>query len=275
MLKRPVFCLTKQWREGAASFQGETAVNLFAFDHVHARGMAAAFKFGRQEGVDDVERQTFAHHAGADRQHVGVIVLADHAGRKRVGAHAAANAFDLVRRHHDTLAGAAQDDAQRAITRRHTLCRRLPVFGVMGAFRCGRANINHVPALGRNMFGDALPQFDSGVVAGEDDAVLICHVEKSHAPQRIGPWTLAGRGFGRALLSQTGQSSSTPLRLACVTGEEHTRAHQVPATSAWNRRQSSNLFAAHYSGCKRDRHQHLHPQYQFDLVARDLKPGLA
>jgi hypothetical protein len=28
----------------------------------------------------DIERQPFAHHARANRQHVGIVVLADHAG---------------------------------------------------------------------------------------------------------------------------------------------------------------------------------------------------
>ena len=77
--------------------------------------MPSAFELRAQERIHDIERQAFAHHARAEREHVGVVVLADHAGGISVGADAAADALHLVRRHHDALPRAAQDDAEPAI----------------------------------------------------------------------------------------------------------------------------------------------------------------
>jgi hypothetical protein len=41
-------------------------LSLLLFDHVHAGGVAAAFEFGVEEGVNDSEGQTFANNAGTD-----------------------------------------------------------------------------------------------------------------------------------------------------------------------------------------------------------------
>ena len=57
----------------------ETALLLQRPNHLDPRRMAAAFELGGQEGVNDIERQPFAHNAHANRQHVGVVVLPDHA----------------------------------------------------------------------------------------------------------------------------------------------------------------------------------------------------
>ena len=51
-------------------------------DHVHTRAVAAALELGGEEGVNDIEREARACDALADREHVGVVVLADHAGRE-------------------------------------------------------------------------------------------------------------------------------------------------------------------------------------------------
>lgn len=49
-------------------------------NHLHPRCMSAALELGGQERIHDIERQPFAHHAHANRKHVGIVVLADHAG---------------------------------------------------------------------------------------------------------------------------------------------------------------------------------------------------
>ena len=41
-------------------------LTLSLFDHVHAGGVAAAFEFGVEEGVNDRQSQTFANNASTD-----------------------------------------------------------------------------------------------------------------------------------------------------------------------------------------------------------------
>ena len=76
--------------------------------------MPSALERSRKEGIHDLERKPFAQHARPQRQHVGIVVLADHGGRERIGADATAHALHFVRGHHDALARAAQDDTQIA-----------------------------------------------------------------------------------------------------------------------------------------------------------------
>src|SRR5581483_2166742 len=113
----------------------------------------------------------------ANRQHVGVIVLADHARRECVGADAATNTPDLVRRHHDALAGAAQDDAEPAIAGGDEPRRRFAMLWIVRALGCRRPDIGHHPALPRDVSADGLPHLDRGVIAGKNDTVAGCHGE--------------------------------------------------------------------------------------------------
>ena len=47
------------------------ALVLQRLDHINTRPMPSALKFGGEKCIHDVERQSLAHHAGADRQDVG------------------------------------------------------------------------------------------------------------------------------------------------------------------------------------------------------------
>ena len=42
--------------------------------------MTTALELGSKKCIDDVKRQSLTHHARTHRQHVGIVVLADHAG---------------------------------------------------------------------------------------------------------------------------------------------------------------------------------------------------
>ena len=156
---------------------------LLLFDHIHAGGVAAAFEFGVEEGVNDRQSQTFTHNAGTDREDVGVVVLTDHRSRKLVRADAATDAFDFVRGHHNALACAAEDNAQIAIARSHTLCRGLAMDGIMSADVLGRADVDGLITFGGDVGGDGLTQLDCGVVAREDDT---CHCGSVCSGFRLG-----------------------------------------------------------------------------------------
>jgi len=151
-------------------------------NHLHPRRVPSAFELRAQECIHDIERKAFAHHARAEREHVGVVVLADHAGGVCVGADAAADALHLVRRHHDALACAAQDDAEPAIAGGDAPRRRFALRGIMRARRRRGADVHRLPTARRDMRGDGLPKRDGGVIAGEDDAVVACHEEIAPLP---------------------------------------------------------------------------------------------
>lgn len=137
--------------------------------------MPAAFEFGGQERVDDIEREAQADNAGANGQHIGIIVLADHPGGEGVHTHATAHAFDLIGRHHNTLAGPAQKNAETILACRDKACGLRTPFWIGGAFRRDGTDVINVPALRGHMVIDRTPQLNRGVITGEDEAVVCRH----------------------------------------------------------------------------------------------------
>ncbi len=137
--------------------------------------MPPAFEFGGQERVNDIEGKAKADHAGADGQHVGVIMLADHPGREGVHAHATAHAFDLIGRHHNALACTAQKNAKPILPRGNELSGLCTPFGIGRAFSGHGADVIHFPALRGHMVEDRPPQLNRGVITGEDEAFWLGH----------------------------------------------------------------------------------------------------
>ncbi len=132
--------------------------------------VTTALKFGRQKGLNNAERKTLPNHTRAKRQHVGVVVLTDHAGGKLIGTNATPDAFDLVGRHHDALPRAAHDDAKPTVAGGHTPRGGLAMHRIMRAFGCRRADIDHLPPKRGDMRGDHLAQRNGGVITGKNDA---------------------------------------------------------------------------------------------------------
>lgn len=137
--------------------------------------MPAAFKLGCQECVDDIQGEAKAYDAGTDGQHIGVIVLADHAGREGVHTHATTYPFDLIGRHHNALAGPAQKNAELVLASCDKAGSFGTAFGIGRAFGRNGADIIHFPALGGNMVVNGTPQLNRGVVAGQHKAVWLGH----------------------------------------------------------------------------------------------------
>lgn len=144
-------------------------------NHIHPRPMPAAFELGGQERVNDIERETKADYSGTKREHIGVIMLADHAGGEGVHAYATAHAFDLIGRHHDTLAGAAQKNAKPILACCDKASSLRTPFWIGGAFGRHGAEVIDLPPLRGHMVIDRTPQFNRGVIAGEDEAVVCRH----------------------------------------------------------------------------------------------------
>ena len=137
--------------------------------------MPATLKLGGQERVDDIERETKADDAGTKREHIGVIVLADHAGGEGVHTHATAYTFDLIGRHHNTLTCSAQKNAEPILPYRDKACGLSAAFGVGRAFSRHGADVIHLPALRGHMVIDRAPQFYCSVITGQDDAFICLH----------------------------------------------------------------------------------------------------
>ena len=86
---------------------------------------------GVQEGVDDLQSQSLAGDPCAQRQDVGVVVLAGGLGGEAVPAQGAADAGDLVGGNGHADAGAADEDAALALPGSDGLRHRFGVNGIV------------------------------------------------------------------------------------------------------------------------------------------------
>src|SRR5258708_38220285 len=76
--------------------------------------MAAAFEGGVEPGLDNVERGLEWHHALAEGNNVGVVVLTAKAGGFEVPAEGAADSPDAIGDDGFAVAGTAENDAALA-----------------------------------------------------------------------------------------------------------------------------------------------------------------
>src|SRR4051812_41124882 len=106
-------------------------------EHLDAADVALfAGERGTEEGLDELRRLFLGVHAGADGHDVGVVVLAAQRGGLLAPGEHGAYAGDLVRGDLLAVAGAADDDAERARVRHGALGgaeaeRRVVVLGVV------------------------------------------------------------------------------------------------------------------------------------------------
>ena len=151
---------------------------------------------GRQEHREDLLGEPDADDAGADRQHVGVVVGPRQAGRVQVVAERGPHAAHLVGGELLALAAAADHDAEVGVAVAHAA----PDGGaerrvVDGLGRVG-AVVDDLVALGRQHRDEVLLQLESGVVGAERDA---CHDARVYEGGRdstrppscllqVGPW---------------------------------------------------------------------------------------
>ena len=111
------------------------------------------------------------HHgggeAGADGQHVGVVVAAGHLRAEGLAAQGAADALDLVGGDGDTDAGGADHDAPLALPGGHRPGGRLPEVGVVAAAGVVTAEVLHLMALLLEIGDELLLQCVAAVVASD------------------------------------------------------------------------------------------------------------
>jgi len=138
--------------------------------HIHPRPMTAAFELGGQERVNDIRRETKANYPRTNGQHIGVIVLADHAGGEGVHTYATAYTFDLIGRHHNALTCAAEQNAKPILPCSDKACGLSTPFWIGRAFGRHEADVIHLPALRGHMVIDRAPQFYCGVITGQHEA---------------------------------------------------------------------------------------------------------
>ena len=138
-------------------------------DHVDAALVAAALVGGGEEGVDDLQGDGLADHAGAHGDHVGVVVQAGHVGAVALAAHGGADAVDLVGGQGDADAGAADEDAEVGLAVCHELGGLVAVDGVVAALGAVGANVCDLVALGAQVLDDGELEGQADVVASDDD----------------------------------------------------------------------------------------------------------
>ena len=93
--------------------------------------MAVGSTVGGEEDVNESEREVLGEVAGAEREDVGVVVLAGVLRRREVERHRGAHAGDLVRDHARSDARAVDDDAEPRLPARDRLGRRPREDGVV------------------------------------------------------------------------------------------------------------------------------------------------
>ncbi len=139
--------------------------------------MPATFELGGQERVDNIEGKAKTYHARTKRQHIGVIMLADHAGGEGVHTHATAHAFDLIGRYHNALARTAEQNAKPILPCGNKSGGLCAPFWIGRAFGRHRADVIHLPALRGHMVIDSPPQFYRGVITGQHEAHGLGHLQ--------------------------------------------------------------------------------------------------
>ena len=133
--------------------------------------MAAAGEFGFQEQAHHARRRAAVHHAGAHREHVGIVVLARVAHGGVVVTERAPDAGDLVGGHRRPDPGGIDHDAQRRTARGDLAPDRGGEIRVVHGVGGMRAAVVHRPA---HLLGDGALEHvlerDPAVVAADGHA---------------------------------------------------------------------------------------------------------
>jgi len=149
--------------------KGRTAQLFDAADGTIAR------EIGGEERVETVLGDGLADDAGAQRQHVGIVVLAAQAGGGLVVAEGGANAGGAVDGNGDADAGAADDAAAVGLAGGHRLGHRLAEIGIVD--RGGRilgAEIQHLVSGSTQLLGQLRLKVETSVIGADCDR-LECH----------------------------------------------------------------------------------------------------
>ena len=151
--------------------------------------------------VDDLLGEADADDAGTDRQHVGVVVLAGHAGGVEAVAQRGAHAAHLVGGELLALAAAAEHDADVGVAvadRPADAGADRRVVDRLG--RVGALVVDHV-ALAEQHRDEVLLEFVAGVVGADGDALSRCSVSVIESECRTArptaPMTLTKRQRSR------------------------------------------------------------------------------
>ena len=131
--------------------------------------MAAAFELGGEEQCQDLLGQAGADHSAADTEHVGVVVLARHAGGVQVVAQRSAHAAHLVGGQLLALAAAADDDAVQRLAVAHRAPDRGADLRVVDGLGAVRAQVEHVVPTCLQHTDEVLLEFVAGVVGANRD----------------------------------------------------------------------------------------------------------
>ena len=139
-------------------------------DHVHAPLVPSALKGRGQPGVHDHLGQLDPDHAGAEGQHVAVVVPAGQGCGIRLTAHGTADAPHLVGRQGNADARAADHNAQVRLAAGHALRHGLAGDGVVEALRGVGAQVLYLIAVGvLDVLFDRALVFQRGMVVADRD----------------------------------------------------------------------------------------------------------
>ena len=139
-------------------------------DHVHAPLVPSALKGRGQPGVDDHLGQLDPDHAGAEGQHVAVVVPAGQGRGIGLRAYGAADAPHLVGRERDADARAADHDAQVRLAAGDAVRHSLAGDGIVEALRGIGAQVLYLIAVGiLDVFFDRALVLQRGMIVADRD----------------------------------------------------------------------------------------------------------
>lgn len=130
----------------------------------HPGAVSSALKLGGQKRLQGLDGHLVTDQAGADAEHVGVVVLTGQTGRGDVVHRGRTNAGDLVGRDGDADARAAHADAQFGLPGRDGPADRRPEVRVVATLLGVGPDVVHLVAEATQQLGEALLQFEPGVI---------------------------------------------------------------------------------------------------------------
>jgi hypothetical protein len=149
------------WRDAAPAVQ--------RVDHRDTTLVTVGSTLGGKEYVNDLQRSFFAEVAGAERQHVGVVVLSRVLRGGHVERHGRAHAGHLVGDHAGADPGAVDDHPAPRLAARYRFGRGPRENGIVDRLLGRRAGVVHGHTAGAQVPLDGFLQLEAAVIAGEDD----------------------------------------------------------------------------------------------------------
>lgn len=126
-------------------------------------------KGGGEICVHNVHCQILTGDAGAERQHVGIVMLSRQSGLRHAGAERASDSADLIGSDGDADSCRADDDSLFVRSVRHRFCNGAGILWIIAGSRAVTAVIRHFMSLAAEVPDHLLLESISAVIRSDSD----------------------------------------------------------------------------------------------------------